>query len=261
MNSLKTRLDETVEPVKDAIVSYVEAMVNNWFRLYGNEIMKSGKLAIQDLADQRQMIEKYMNFAKPVAEPKSGFVIYNTKVTLDDSKHILLHDNVEKSKLDLQNGSKLNDELNKSLTETAHEPKLANTKEDYKTNQKEHIAREEPLAEEVSRVRNRNYYKNVRPRIDSGIRNEKIVTSPSRQEAKKPAEMSTSAERNTRNPQNKHAEPKVFNGLKPALKKVKPPPITVVRTEKEIRRAHKAFELDAARQNASNNRVKRVSIV
>lgn len=250
-----------MEPVKEAIVSYVEAMVNNWFSIYGNEIMKSGKLALQDLADQRQMIEKYMNFAKPVAEPKSGFVIYNTKVTLNDSKQNLLRDTVEKSKLDLKGSSNLNAELKKSLTETAHETKLAKVKEDHTNNQKAPIAIKESVAEETSRVKNRNYYKSVRPRIDSGIRNDKTVAYPPTQRAKKPAEVSVSAERNTHNSTNSHREPKVCTILKPAFKKVRLTVMSSSSTEKEIKKAYKAYEMETAKRNASNNRVKGVSIV
>ncbi|XP_011205826.2 uncharacterized protein LOC105227955 [Bactrocera dorsalis] len=256
MNSLKTRLDETVEPVKDAIVSYVEAMVNNWFSLYGNEIMKSGKLAIQDLADQRQMIEKYMNFAKPVAEPKSGFVIYNTKVTLDDSKQILLRDTVEKSKLDLKVASNVNAELKKSLTETAHEPKLPSVKEEHTNIPKTPNASEATLVAEATRVKTRNYYKNIRPKIDSGIRSDKTVASPPPQRAKKTAEVPVTVERNTHNFANTHTEPKVVTVLKPALKKVRPQATSSSRTDKEIKKAYKAYELETARRNASNNRGK-----
>lgn len=227
MNSLKTRLDETVEPVKDAIVSYVEAMVNNWFRLYGSEIMKSGKLAIQDLADQRQMIEKYMNFAKPVAEPKSGFVIYNTKVTMDDSKHILLRDTVEKSKQELKT-----------------EPKRVNIKEDNTNNQATPIQSEEPLVEEAYKVRNRNYYKNVRAKINTGIRNDKNITNSPPQNVKKTVEIILSAERNTQNSKNNLTEPKASTGLKPTLKKAKP--FSGSRTEKE----------NVGKRHSSNNRGK-----
>lgn len=249
-----------MEPVKEAIVSYVEAMVNNWFSIYGNEIMKSGKLALQDLADQRQMIEKYMNFAKPVAEPKSGFVIYNTKVTLNDSKQNLLRDTVEKSKLDLKGSSNLNAELKKSFTETAHETKLAKVKEDHTNNQKAPIAIKEPVAEETSRVKNRNYYKSVRPRIDSGIRNDKTVACPPTQRAKKPAEVSVSAERNAHNSTNSYREPKICTILKPAFKKVRLTVMSSSSTEKEIKKAYKAYEMETAKRNASNNRVKGVSI-
>ncbi|XP_067648101.1 DNA ligase 1-like [Eurosta solidaginis] len=95
MKALKKSIDEAVPTIKDAILCYVDAMVNNWVEIYGKEIMKSGKMAIRNLAEQREIIEKYMELAEPVKEPKGSFVIYNSKITLNENKERQLRENIE----------------------------------------------------------------------------------------------------------------------------------------------------------------------
>uniref|UniRef100_W8B3M3 Uncharacterized protein n=1 Tax=Ceratitis capitata TaxID=7213 RepID=W8B3M3_CERCA len=266
MKPLKSRLDETAEPVKEAIVSYVEAMVNNWFRLYGTEIMKSGKTAIQDLAEQRIMIERYMNFVKPVSEPKKGFVIYNSRVTLDDSKHAVFGESAKRETKGLQNGSDARTELAKSLTETAQPTSKMVSKPGTDVDFRCHGGVEANKAEDKNKLKiNRNNYQHVRPKVSSGIRKERITQKPVVQSGKKSAESVAPASQINTNFKDKHIQSKVFTGKeasKPVLKKKKSKPKLISSSfgelllEKEIKKAYEISKLNTDNRIPSSSRKK-----
>ncbi|CAD7003024.1 unnamed protein product [Ceratitis capitata] len=266
MKPLKSRLDETAEPVKEAIVSYVEAMVNNWFRLYGTEIMKSGKTAIQDLAEQRIMIERYMNFVKPVSEPKKGFVIYNSRVTLDDSKHTIFGESAKRETKGLQNGSDARTELAKSLTETAQPTSKMVSKPGTDVDFRCHGGVEANKAEDKNKLKiNRNNYQHVRPKVSSGIRKERITQKPVVQSGKKSAESVAPASQINTNFKDKHIQSKVFTGKeasKPVLKKKKSKPKLISSSfgelllEKEIKKAYEISKLNTDNRIPSSSRKK-----